>query len=340
MPSGSAQKSDEPPVPNDSASVPAQTDATDVQADGSTSAPSASSVSDNASEAAVHEGTATAEATPVSEELQRQVSSAIPRAERPKVAKDTAYEPGVVLVSVRKGTTPEQFSKAMAEAGITSVEHSDVEAVTDNLVLAKLSPDATIDDAVYELESTGIAQGAQPNYLYEIAEELAPECGPTPDNSNSTSVANPLTTSAESNLATEAGLQESTTVEEQSDTQPTTSVQSTSPTAARAALNDTEASRQWGLDSIDALDAWEYPPLKNATATVGVGVVDNGFNSSHEDLVDNVRSTYNATTLVENVPVLCPPGTPNPSHGMHVAGIVGATSNNNKGVSGVGFISS
>ncbi len=337
MPSGSAQKSDEPPVPNDSASVPAQTDATDVQADGSTSAPSASSVSDNASEAAVHEGTASAEANSVSEDLQRQVNAAIPRAERTTVAKNAAYEPGVVLASVSKGTTPAQFSQAIAEAGIKTVQQNGVEAVTDDLVLAKLAADASLDDAIYELESTGVAKGAQPNYIYEIAEELVPENPQAASDTKTTNDISTLKPSDESNLATEVGPVEPTAVEEQSDAQPTTSVQSTSFTAARDALNDTHAREQWGLDSIDALDAWEYPPLKNATTTVGVGVIDNGFNDSHEDLVDNIRSTYNATTKVENVPVPCPPGTPNADHGIHVAGIVAATSNNNKGISGVGF---
>lgn len=87
---------------------------------------------------------------------------------------------------------------------------------------------------------------------------------------------------------------------------------------------DPDAERQWGLDSIDAYGAWEFPPLKNATATAGVGILDNGFNNFHEDLIDNVRSTYNATTD-ENAPVYCPPDTPSPNHGSHVAGIVAAT---------------
>ena len=75
---------------------------------------------------------------------------------------------------VCKGTTAEQFSQAMAEADIQTVEHDGVEAVTDDLMMATLAPNATIDDAIYELESTGVAQGAQPNYVYQIAEEQTP----------------------------------------------------------------------------------------------------------------------------------------------------------------------
>ena len=68
MPSGSTQMPDEPSAPNVSAPVPAQPNATSAQADLGANTPSASNVSDNASEATAHEGAPTAEATPVGEE--------------------------------------------------------------------------------------------------------------------------------------------------------------------------------------------------------------------------------------------------------------------------------
>ena len=62
----------------------------------------------------------------------------------------------------------------MEAAGIKSVERDSVELVVDGLMKAELAPNATIDDAIYELESTGIARSAQPNYVYEIMEEQEP----------------------------------------------------------------------------------------------------------------------------------------------------------------------
>jgi len=248
---------------------------------------------------------ANADVSPASEEMQRQVSAAISHVEKPKVAPGVEYEPGVVLITVSEGTTVEQLSQAIVEAGVRNVEPDGIEAVTDDLMMAKLVSDATIDDAIYEMESTGIAKSAQPNYIYVIAGE-------------------PTSASDDANLA--AGTAAGDELGSQSE-----------PSTAREALNDTYANEQWGLDSIDALDAWEFPALKNAASTVGVGILDNGFNDSHEDLAGNVQSTYNATTKVENVPVPCPPGTPDADHGTHVAGIVGAVSNNGKGVGGVGL---
>lgn len=308
---------------------------------------------------------ASGEAPLTGEELQRQVADIIPRAERPQIDPDVEYEPDVVLVSVREGTTVDQLSQAMADAGVTSVEHDGIEAVTDDLMMARLAPNATIDDAIYELESTGVATGAQPNYVYEIAEEPAPSDAPDPtvaadsaeeqsdaqaaqhdaepaptDAQSAEPEAQPAQSGADPNAQPAEPNAQPADPQAQSaptDAQPTVDVQATSPTAARDALNDEFANRQWDLDSIDALDAWEFPPLKNTSTTVGVGILDNGFDYSHEDLADNVRSTYNATTDAENVPIPCPPGTPSSDHGSHVAGIVAATSNNKKGIGGVGF---
>ncbi len=352
---GNAEQPAETPSPSEPAtdsSNPAASvarDAESTQANEPASTTPAPETS--ASEPAASEG-----ASPVREEIQRQALAAIPHVERPKVASNAAYEPGVVLVTVREGTTPEQLLQAMATAGVKSVERNDIEAVTDDLMMAKLAPNATIDDAIYELESTGVAKGAQPNYLYEIvgeqasasdgtesaAEPALEETAATSEDKTTGSTDAPKATNAP-NLAAESTAQpeaQPTAQPEaqpaQTDDQPATTAQSTSSTAARDSLNDPHANKQWDLDSIDALDAWEFPPVKNATATVGVGIVDNGFNNFHEDLADNVQSTYNATTR-ESAPVYCPPGTPTVEHGMHVAGIVAATSNNGKGIGGVGF---
>ena len=273
-----------------------------------------------------------------SEEIQRQALAAIPHVEQPKVDENAEYEPNVVLAMVRKGTTAEQFSQAMAEADIQTVEHDGVEAVTDDLMMATLAPNATIDDAIYELESTGVAQGAQPNYVYQIAEEQTPvSADAEPAIVDAAAQDEPAGVADVPKASDEPiSLVEQNIDEAQPDAPSAIETQSTSPTAARNALNDTYSSKQWDLDSIDALDAWEFPPLKNATATVGVGVVDNGFNDLHEDLADNIQSTYNAAST-DNPSVRCPSGTPDPAHGTHVAGIVAATSNNEKGIGGVGF---
>lgn len=94
------------------------------------------------------------------------------------------------------------------------------------------------------------------------------------------------------------------------------------------ATNDTHRSLQWGLDTIAADDAW-------ATSTgsgVRVAIIDTGFHPDHPDLAGNVTYQYDfgdVRSSVTSTNANC--GT----HGSHVAGIVGAVTNNDEGIAAV-----
>ncbi|MBQ9827477.1 MAG: S8 family serine peptidase [Lachnospiraceae bacterium] len=77
--------------------------------------------------------------------------------------------------------------------------------------------------------------------------------------------------------------------------------------------------RNWGLIAVEAPGAWGY---KDKLETVTVGIVDNGFLTTHSDL-DGVITRATVSTSNEA------------DHGTHVAGIIGAEQNNGSGVSGV-----
>lgn len=74
----------------------------------------------------------------------------------------------------------------------------------------------------------------------------------------------------------------------------------------------------WWQEAINAPSAWEYYDYMNS---VNIGVVDDGFDLGHEDLAGVIRS------YTENNSSGC--------HGTHVAGIIGAASNNKTGITGV-----
>jgi len=93
--------------------------------------------------------------------------------------------------------------------------------------------------------------------------------------------------------------------------------------------NDPHFSKQWGLAKISAPQAWD---LSHGSSAVQVAVVDTGVDDSHEDLTGKVdqKVKFCSGFTCQTVNDLA-------GHGTHVAGIVAALTNNNKGVAGVGY---
>lgn len=81
----------------------------------------------------------------------------------------------------------------------------------------------------------------------------------------------------------------------------------------------------WGLEAIEAPDAWSYIELLQA---VNVGVFDNMFYTGHKDLTFTERPLGNAKYDFGDNEKFS-------SHGTHVAGTIAADFDNKKGVSGV-----
>jgi len=73
----------------------------------------------------------------------------------------------------------------------------------------------------------------------------------------------------------------------------------------------------WWAEATNVLSAWQYDEY---FSTINVGIVDDGFDTDHEDL--KIQVLNNDVNSKEN-------------HGTHVAGVIGATINNNIGISGV-----
>ncbi|HTY12688.1 MAG TPA: S8 family serine peptidase [Candidatus Omnitrophota bacterium] len=87
---------------------------------------------------------------------------------------------------------------------------------------------------------------------------------------------------------------------------------------------------QWDLAKIGMPDAWDV--TTGEAASVLVGVVDTGVNYYHEDLAGKVVMGHNYIN----------PATPNNplddnGHGTHIAGVIGAATNNNIGISGINW---
>lgn len=73
----------------------------------------------------------------------------------------------------------------------------------------------------------------------------------------------------------------------------------------------------WWIEAVKVPSAWNYDDAMNS---INVGIVDNGFDTNHEDL--SLVVLNNDVNNAEN-------------HGTHVAGVIGATINNEIGISGI-----
>ena len=80
--------------------------------------------------------------------------------------------------------------------------------------------------------------------------------------------------------------------------------------------------KSWGVEAILAPDAWEELNKHSAQVNpVRVGLIDSGFDTTHEDLKDCFVSVFYNDS-------------PNP-HGTHVAGTMAANADNSEGICGV-----
>ncbi len=100
-------------------------------------------------------------------------------------------------------------------------------------------------------------------------------------------------------------------------------------------INDPRAKSQWALSSINAYEAWSYAKTNHR---VTVAAMDLGFQLDHADLKANVVDPYNAYNALHGGSTAdVSPFNRGDDHGTHVAGIIGAVSNNGVGVSGVSY---
>jgi len=106
--------------------------------------------------------------------------------------------------------------------------------------------------------------------------------------------------------------------------------------------NDPYYPQQWGYHRVNLEGAWDYfTANNNDSLDVTVAVLDTGIIPNHPDLVDRIIAGADFVgeaddNLSDNMTDEDPTDeNKNSSHGTHVAGIIGATTDNGKGIAGV-----
>ncbi|MDI7246500.1 MAG: S8 family serine peptidase [Bacillota bacterium] len=95
----------------------------------------------------------------------------------------------------------------------------------------------------------------------------------------------------------------------------------------RRVPNDPYYPRQWGPEAMSLPYAWGFT---TGSSSVTVAVIDTGVQTDHPDLAGHITAGYdfyNRTTYVRDIN----------GHGTHVAGIIGAVTNNAVGMAGINW---
>lgn len=278
------------------------------------------------------------------------------------------YEPDVTLVSVSSDATVAEVNELIAQSGSVVAREVTEEEIASGVIVLEVASDSTIEDAINELSSNETVVEAQPDYIYHVmvgdegdlhelleeglipsadeAGEAAPEeASPAVDGVPDADILDEAGSNAtDEDVSLQEDLDESSADEQEQDVDDEGSgenAEELSPEATEeqkraldelkdvvaVSVNDQFAAKQWALSSIRAYEAWS---IARVEGKVTVAVMDQGVEVTHEDLAANIKGAYNAHTEQTELGSAT-------SHGTHVAGIIGAVTNNSKGVAGITY---
>ncbi len=220
----------------------------------------------------------------------------------------------VVLISFDRQLNREEISNRLKDTGIESVIHDSVLFISDGFAKISVRRGFTVGEAIEELGRCDAITAAQPDYVYAFEPVVVD--GPVAADDIL------LFGAPEDKLVTQ-NVDEGNMDDANEDD-------------VTVPVNDPYYPMQWGLRSIDAPEAWQ---LCKDAASVGVAVMDAGFDVEHKDLKNKIipGSAYNAYRAAKGegdiTDVSAGPAVYD--HGTHIAGIIAAEADNGIGIAGV-----
>ncbi|MDR0513839.1 MAG: S8 family serine peptidase [Coriobacteriaceae bacterium] len=227
------------------------------------------------------------------------------------------YEDGMVLVVLKDQPSTEAIDALLEE--VPSVEEGPLllEDRPDGttLILAEVSDEASVVDAVAELNAQPEVAYAQPNYIYHLDEEfLSPALQGQASQGQAPQGQAPQGQSPASGVDGQSVPEEGVSL---------------APSGVAGMSNDPYLASQSYLDLMGIDKVWN---LAHTDGAVTVAVFDTGISASHPDLTGNLKGTYDVRTGGQVSFDVDPSG-----HGTHVSGIVAARTGNGLGVASAGW---
>ena len=278
------------------------------------------------------------------------------------IPEGSSYVPDEVLVTVPDDATVEEVNALIAQTDSVVAREVSVEEIESGHIKLEVSEGASVEDAMNDLVDSGVIEGAQPNFIYyamagdenDLRELLDAALTPRAvEPENAAEEDDPAPTVEEGAAAIEEGddavvedgsTLDETVVESGPEETPTdndavtqddegTPEQDDEKPELKALAdelvkpNDPRLNSQWALASMHVYEAWALVKCEHA---VGVAIIDQGPDPTHEDLVANVIDTYDTTTKSESISFAN-------NHGTAVSGVVSAVADNEIGVAGVSY---
>ena len=170
------------------------------------------------------------------------------------------------------------------------------------IVVARLAQGQSLDNALKVARQISGVTSAQPNYVYELVDDMSE--GDLPEES----------------LTLQSKLESALVVND--------------PYAKLS--NPTARLNQYWAYRSNLPEAWA--DAGNSSHRSTVAVLDSTIYAAHEDLSANILSSYAYDALNDRPMNLGSSGpTSNNGHGSHIAGIIAATSNNGRGIAGASY---
>ena len=233
-------------------------------------------------------------------------------------------EAGVVLVDLVDWMTPDGAVRELeGRTGLSGFEIVEHPAGTGSCTLS-LPAGMSVDEALAVVADSSIASAVQPNFVYYVQNDEVDSQDEASSRVEAAQAASTAELMAASPIATAAEA-----------------------ASAGFSPNDPRASNQWAIGAMELGAAWKIARDKGAVSDEPkainrtVALLDEGFDIKHEDLAalvvgtyDSYRAssgTYSPSELADVSPLQ------SDGHGTHVAGIVGAQTNNGVGVAGVSY---
>ncbi|MGE5585551.1 MAG: S8 family peptidase [Bacillota bacterium] len=232
------------------------------------------------------------------------------------------YSPSDFLASFRPGATADQI-RATAERHGYSVKRV-IEGTGIYVIAVPRGTDPA--RAAEGFKEDPLVKHAQPNYTARVGE--VPPAPPAPAAPAAPALpASPVVPAARATPVTPVPVAQVAPIAQIAQASTSGTAALGTARVARRVPNDPYYPRQWAPEAMSLPYAWDFT---TGSSSVIVAVIDTGVQTDHPDLAGHITAGYdfyNRTTYVRDIS----------GHGTHVAGIIGALTNNGVGMAGINW---